>query len=133
MSRKLPKILNDEEIKKVLAYWNTRYFSQYRNKVLMRLILSTGLRISEVINLKWEHINLTSGEVNVTEGKGKKDRVLWVNNDIREALICHRGKEDMVLVDKVISPCVIKYIFTSFYNKKLSIKSKKKYQLYNWY
>jgi len=34
MSRKLPKILNGDEIEKVLAYWNTRYFSQYRNKVL---------------------------------------------------------------------------------------------------
>ena len=72
MSRKLPKILNAEEIEKVLAYWNTRYFSHYRNKRIMQLILNTGLRISEVINLKWNDINLTSGKINVIEGKGKK-------------------------------------------------------------
>lgn len=45
MSRKLPKILNAEEIEKVLDYWNTRYFSQQRNKIIMKLILTTGLRI----------------------------------------------------------------------------------------
>jgi len=120
MSRKLPKILNAEEIEKVLAYWNTRYFSQYRNKVLMRLILNTGLRISEVINLKWDHINLTSGKINVIEGKGEKDRVLWMNNDIRESLIRYRERQEGVLVGKGYSPCAIKYIFTSFSNKKLS-------------
>ena len=120
MSRKLPKILNAEEIEKVLAYWNTRYFSQYRNKVMMRLILNTGLRISEVINLKWDHINLTSGKINVIEGKGKKDRVLWMNNNIIESLIRYRKKQEGVLVGKGFSPCTIKYVFTSFSNKKLS-------------
>jgi integrase/recombinase XerD len=59
MSRKLLKNLNASEIKKVLEYWNTKYFSQYRNKIIMKLILNTSLRISEIINLKWDDINLT--------------------------------------------------------------------------
>jgi len=120
MSRKLPKILNNEEIKKVLHYWNTRYFSQYRNKIIMKLILNTGLRISEVINLKWNHINLTSGKINVIEGKGKKDRVLWVNNDVIESLIYYRERQESVLVNKDFCACDILQVFTSFSNKKLS-------------
>jgi integrase/recombinase XerD len=120
MSRKLPKILNNEEIEKVLNYWNTRYFSQYRNKRIIQLILNTGLRISEVINLKWNDINLTSGKINVLEGKGKKDRVLWVNSNVITSLIRYRERQEGVLVGKGFSPCAIKYVFTSFSNKKLS-------------
>lgn len=120
MSRKLPKILTDEEIKKVLAHWNTRYFSQYRNKIMMSFILNTGLRISEVINLKWVDINLTSGKVNVIQGKGAKDRVLWVNNDLIESLIRYREKQNEVLVNKGFSERDIGHVFVSFSNQKLS-------------
>ena len=120
MKKKLPKILNDEEIKKVLGYWNTRYFSQYRNKIIMKLILNAGLRISEIINLKWEDINLTSGKINVIEGKGEKDRVLWVNNDVIESLISYRERQEQVLVKKGFSACTISHVFTSFSNKLLS-------------
>ena len=120
MSRKLPKILNAEEIEKVLDYWNTRYFSQYRNKVIMKLILNTGLRISEVINLKWNDINLTSGKINVIEGKGKKDRTLWVNSEV--TIFSHTIEKDKTgyLVDKGYCACDISHVFTSFSNKKLS-------------
>ena len=120
MSRKLPKILNAEEIEKVLDYWNTRYFSQYRNKVIMKLILNTGLRISEVIHLKWVDINLTSGKINVIEGKGKKDRTLWVNSEVLDILTHYRERQDRVLVDKGYCACDISHVFTSFSNKKLS-------------
>lgn len=120
MSRKLPKILNAEEIKKVLDYWNTRYFSQYRNKVIMKLILNTGLRISEVINMKWNDINLTTGKINVIEGKGKKDRVIWTNSEVIELLTRYRERQERVLVGKGYCACDISYVFTSFSNKKLS-------------
>jgi len=120
MSRKLPKILNDEEIKQVLDYWNTRYFSQFRNKVMMKFILNTGLRISEVINLKWTDINLTSGKINVIEGKGKKDRVIWTNSQVIELLTHYRERQEVVLVGKGYCACDISHVFTSFSNKKLS-------------
>ena len=120
MSRKIPKILNDEEIEKVLNYWNTRYFSQYRNKIMMKLILNTGLRISEVINLKWDHINLTSGKINVIQGKGSKDRIVWANMELIEFLELYRNKQEEVLVGKGFSALDISHVFTSFSNKKLS-------------
>ena len=92
MKLKLPKILNNEEIEKVLNYWNTRYFSQYRNKIILKLILNTKLRITEVINLEWDNIKLTSGKINVIEDKGKKYRVLWVNNEMIASLMRYREK-----------------------------------------
>ena len=43
--------------------------------MIIKLILNTGLRLSEMTHLKWRHINLNSGQVKVVEGKGLKDRI----------------------------------------------------------
>lgn len=84
--KKLPKILNKEEQEKLIEVFNTRYPSQYRNKTMIILMLDTGLRLSEIINLKWKHINIMSGEIKVIEGKGAKDRALWINENTLEKL-----------------------------------------------
>jgi integrase len=46
----------------------------------MRLMLKAGLRASEATALRPEHIDLMSGKLTVREGKGAKDRTLWVKN-----------------------------------------------------
>ena len=51
-------------------------------------MLDTGLRLSEAINLKWKDIDLISGKLMVREGKGKKDRSLWL------------GEEDLNLIQR---------------------------------
>jgi len=43
-----------------------------------RLMLNTGLRLAEVTALKWRHVDLTTGKLLVRQGKGSKDRTLWV-------------------------------------------------------
>src|SRR6056297_2025030 len=86
INRKIPDILTKEEQKKLLDVFNTRYLSSHRNKVMIKLMLNTGLRLSEVINLKWIHINLQTGKLKVVDGKGGKDRMLWVNQSMLESL-----------------------------------------------
>jgi site-specific recombinase XerD len=41
-------------------------------------MLNTGLRLAEVTALKWRDIDLTTGKLMVRQGKGSKDRILWV-------------------------------------------------------
>jgi integrase/recombinase XerD len=43
--------------------------------------LDNGLRLSEITDLKWNHVNLTSGKLRVKDGKGAKDRNLWMSGD----------------------------------------------------
>jgi site-specific recombinase XerD len=50
-------------------------------------MLNIGLRLSEVINLTWDDINLMSGKVMVRQGKGAKDRTLWTSNKVINLLI----------------------------------------------
>ncbi|MEA1974607.1 MAG: tyrosine-type recombinase/integrase [Bacillota bacterium] len=84
--RKIPDVLTKEEEKKLLDVFNKRYLSSTRNKMMIQLMLKTGLRLSEIINLKWNNINLQIGKLKVVDGKGGKDRMVWFNNDTLDNL-----------------------------------------------
>lgn len=52
-----------------------------RNLAIVSLMLDAGLRVAEVLNLTWNDINLSRGEIHVKGGEGKKDRILWIAGD----------------------------------------------------
>ena len=84
MARKLPKVLSEEERIAFLSSLNTRYASPHRNLCMLRLMLETGLRAGEVVALRPEHLDMTTCRLLVREGKGAKDRSLWIRNDLRD-------------------------------------------------
>lgn len=88
MSRpdKLPKVLSEDEQRRFLAEFNTRYVTPNRNLLLCRLMLEAGLRVGEVVALRPEHVDLETCRVMVREGKGAKDRVVWVTDDLRDEI-----------------------------------------------
>jgi len=77
MTRKIPEVLTATEQEAFLKQPNPRYLTGQRNRVMLRLMLDTGLRLSEMIHLRWQDIDLNSGKVMVRQGKGAKDRTLW--------------------------------------------------------
>jgi len=79
---KLPKILTEEDTDRLLAQPNQRYFGPHRDYLYMRLMLKAGLRASEATALRPEHIDLMSGKLSVREGKGAKDRTLWIGEEV---------------------------------------------------
>jgi site-specific recombinase XerD len=83
---KLPKILTQEETSSLLSQPNQRYFGPQRDYLYMRLMLKAGLRASEATALRPEHLGLMSGKLTVREGKGAKDRTLWVGEGLLEEL-----------------------------------------------
>jgi len=91
--RKLPEVLTGEEQKALLSQPNPRYPTGERNRLLMRLMLDAGLRVSEALALRWEHIDLMSGKLMVREGKGAKDRTLWLGEDNLELLRYWRERQ----------------------------------------
>lgn len=75
--KKLPKVIDAELLaSKIKAIPNLKH------KAILALGLSCGLRISEVINLKWEHLDRNRNILNVINGKGKKDRCCVLNDDM---------------------------------------------------
>ena len=79
--RQVPVVLNSSEQAALLSVPNPRYPTGERNQNLIRVMLNTGLRLSEAINLRWRDIDLTSGRLHVRQGKGSKDRILWLGED----------------------------------------------------
>lgn len=72
--RKLPVILEREEVKKLLSIPNIRYLTSLRDKAIIGLMANCGLRVSEVINLRPGDFNLTKGKLRILDGKGGVDR-----------------------------------------------------------
>lgn len=83
-SKSLPTVLSIEEVLNLLDIpLNTP--QDYRNKAMLELMYATGLRISELINLKMSNIDL---ELNLikTIGKGSKERIIPVGDYATEYL-----------------------------------------------
>jgi len=71
---KLPIVLSVEEIQKMFSVCeNTKH------KVIMALIYSCGLRVGELINLKWKHIDRSRMVINIIAAKGNKDRQVMLS------------------------------------------------------
>ena len=81
MGRKIPEVLTATEQEMIVAQPNPRYLTGHRNRVMLRVMLDTGLRLSEAIELRWKDLDLNSGRVMVRQGKGAKDRTLWTGED----------------------------------------------------
>jgi len=73
-NRKLPVILEREELEKMISLPNTRYLTSLRNKAIMKLMANCGLRVSEVAKLRPGDINLTERKLKVVNGKYGVDR-----------------------------------------------------------
>jgi len=93
MARKIPEILTQTEQEALIAQPNPRYLTGHRNRVMLRLMLDTGLRLDEASSLRWRDIDLNTGKVMVRQGKGAKDRTLWTGEENLEALRIWRERQ----------------------------------------
>lgn len=93
LAKSLPKILSEEEVDKLLDVKLTDDYS-YRNKAMLELMYSSGLRVSELINLKVTDIDFEMNLVRVY-GKGSKERIVplgdYALDSLREYINNHRG------------------------------------------
>lgn len=107
--KKLPVVLEPEEAQKLVGVPQKRYPTGLRNKVILKVMVNMGLRVSEITNLKPGDISLTKGKLRVVSGKGGVDRDLI----IPEALI------DLLREWKMRRPKKSNYFFPSLKGTKL--------------
>lgn len=90
----LPKSLSESEVDALLSSPDLTDVVQFRDKAMLELLYATGLRVSELVGLSMEEINLQQGVVRIT-GKGNKTRLVplgeeaiyWVERYIDEARV----------------------------------------------
>jgi site-specific recombinase XerD len=79
--KRLPSILSKDEIIKVLSMEKNP-----KHRLLLMLVYSSGLRVSEVVALKKEHIDLSRRILYVVQGKGRKDRMTLLSDKAAQFL-----------------------------------------------
>jgi site-specific recombinase XerD len=101
LSRPLHRFLREEQIKKLFDVIDSP-----RDLAMFKLMLRCGLRVEEVAKLSLAAVDLARGQVFVYEGKGLKDRVVYLSKDAYQALVkylkvrpCSRAKK-LFLVDR---------------------------------
>lgn len=76
--RKQVTFLNEEELMRVFAQPDIATLSGLRDRAILELLFSSGLRVSELVGLDRDHINLKRREFMV-RGKGQKDRPIFIS------------------------------------------------------
>jgi site-specific recombinase XerD len=82
-ARRQVTFLHFDEIERLLEQVNTEDESGLRDRAIIELLFSSGLRVSELVNLNRDHINVTRREFMV-RGKGQKDRPVFISESASE-------------------------------------------------
>jgi integrase/recombinase XerD len=73
--RPLPKTLSENQVEQLLGAPNTETILGVRDRAMLEVLYATGLRVSELVNLKLLEVNLQVGVVRII-GKGNKERLV---------------------------------------------------------
>lgn len=79
--KKLPIILSQEEVAGMFKACENK-----KHKAILALLYLCGLRVSEVINLKWSHLDRSRGIINIIAAKGMKDRQVPLSDKLIQIL-----------------------------------------------
>lgn len=115
--RRLPRsILSKSEAKKIIHAPNTATAIGYRDRTILEVFYSTGIRRNELINLTLQDVDYHEGLIRINSGKGDKDRVVPIGK------IACRYLENYV---KAVRPSLIKdpynnHLFLTMNGSKLS-------------
>ena len=88
--KKLPYVPNEEDLNRFYkTIWESDSKFKMSHIILIKTLLYTGLRVSELINVKISQVNLIACQIRVEQGKGNKDRVVPFPVSFKESLALH--------------------------------------------
>ena len=85
IGRSLPKTLSEDEVDALLNAPNTDEPLGHRDRAMLELLYATGLRVSELINLKQSQINFNQGVLRIV-GKGDRERLIPIGEEAQRWL-----------------------------------------------
>lgn len=109
--KKLPNIPTEEEIKLYYdAVWQAR---NIQDMVIIKTLLYTGVRVSELVNIKLGDVDFKRCQIRINDGKGSKDRIVPFLVSFKEVLAMH--------VDQMFQKNAT-YLFESSWKRKYSTR-----------
>jgi site-specific recombinase XerD len=92
-TRKQVTFLGEEELERLFAQPDLEKMSGLRDRAILELLFSSGLRVSELVGLDRDHINLQRREFMV-RGKGQKDRPIFISSEAADWLKRYLDKRE---------------------------------------
>ncbi len=117
LSETLPNYLTVDEVDLLLDF-NLANKNDYRNKAMLELMYSSGIRVSEIINIKLNDINLAHLSVKI-RGKGNKERVSMFGEYARDCIAEYLSKYREQFIKQGDS----EYLFINIHAKPISRQS----------
>ncbi len=114
--KKLPEVLNLEEVERLLSKPNLRDWLGIRDKAALELMYATGMRVSELVDLKLDNVNLDVGFIKC-KGKGQKERIIPVGRKAITAIERYLNKIRPKLVKKKEN---VQHLFLTRLGRKMS-------------
>ncbi len=99
----LPHALNSRQVDSLLEQPNETTRDGARDAVMLELLYSTGMRVSELVNVKTADINLAAGYL-ITMGKGSKERMIPVGERATERIKSYIAKTRTLFIKKANPP-----------------------------
>ena len=104
--KKLPDFLNYEEINKLFDCADTTTPLGLRNRCILEILYDTGIRVSELVNLKINDIEFDKKIINIL-GKGKKERIVYYGDYLQEVLDKYINDSRKYLLNNKLSEYLI--------------------------
>ncbi len=99
----LPKFLSMDEVDRLIGTPDTSQPRGLRDRALIELLYATGLRVSEMVNLRQQDLNLESGYLTCF-GKGRKQRLVPIGDEASAWLTRYIKEGRPALLNKKASP-----------------------------
>lgn len=96
--RQLPKILTYDQVMMILDSFDIDDPKQLRNRLFYELMYASGLRISEMLNIRNENIDLYNNSM-VILGKGNKIRQVYFYDSVKQLIVRYQNKDSVYLFD----------------------------------
>jgi len=116
LGRKLPDTLSFEEIEKLLESIDLSTPEGGRNRAMLEVLYSSGLRVSELVDLKINNVYFDVGFLRVI-GKGNKERLVPVGKDALKFLLIYK---EQIRVHVPVQKGAESYMFLNRRGKKLT-------------
>lgn len=117
IKKRLPNVLNYEEIAFLFDFKEIKTPREYQTKVIFELLYASGIRVSELSNLKIKDIDINENKMKVT-GKGNKERIVFFGDVAKKAII-----EFLSVREKLIKKEDLGYLLVNAKGAQLSRSS----------
>jgi len=114
-AKKLPQVLSLEEVERLLKQPDLTTPKGLRDKAMLELLYATGLRVSELVKLELNQLNLETGYL-IVRGKGAKERLIPIGKTAIGALNVYLQRGRPLLLHSPLNP----YLFIGYKGKPLT-------------